>query len=332
MPRVLVIGIFVVLVLGIVVGASVLVWQNFTGTPPEATEEEGSDQTGNSLFKALPATEQAAQKEGDDLVSDVGDDDSDGLTNGDELVWGTDKNNPDTDGDGYLDGEEVAAGHDPNKPAPDDLLAATQTPVATQEPAVSQGGLSLKGIEQYLVEDLDISGGTKNLTEEYKQQYAEEDRSSAVRLEYAQAQSIVSQLPKPDESNMPDTVESTRAAIDQYLRVADNKNALANSTSYSQARFELYSQKNPALMRGLARTVQAYRNQLLTVSVPETALPVHLILLGYTELLVPTFEQIALWNEDPVKSMVASRQLEVIDRKYYPIIQEELQRLEAMQR
>lgn len=39
--------------------------------------------------------------------SDADDDDSDGLTNGEERRYGTDPNNPDTDGDGLKDGEEV---------------------------------------------------------------------------------------------------------------------------------------------------------------------------------------------------------------------------------
>ena len=39
--------------------------------------------------------------------------DSDGLTDGDELVKGTDPFYPDSDGDGASDGDEVAAGTDP---------------------------------------------------------------------------------------------------------------------------------------------------------------------------------------------------------------------------
>lgn len=41
------------------------------------------------------------------------DSDHDGLSDRDEILYGTDPFNPDTDGDGYLDGEEVATGHDP---------------------------------------------------------------------------------------------------------------------------------------------------------------------------------------------------------------------------
>ncbi|MBI5471983.1 MAG: OmpA family protein [Ignavibacteriae bacterium] len=40
-------------------------------------------------------------------ANDAGDDDNDGLTNGDERTWGTNPRNPDSDGDGLLDGEEV---------------------------------------------------------------------------------------------------------------------------------------------------------------------------------------------------------------------------------
>ncbi len=48
------------------------------------------------------------------------DSDHDGLSDRDEIIYGTDPHNPDTDGDGYLDGEEVATGHDPLDPADND--------------------------------------------------------------------------------------------------------------------------------------------------------------------------------------------------------------------
>jgi len=51
------------------------------------------------------------------------DDDTDGLTNPEEVLYGTDPNNPDTDGDGVNDGDEVANGTDPtesNAPADTD--------------------------------------------------------------------------------------------------------------------------------------------------------------------------------------------------------------------
>lgn len=55
-------------------------------------------------------------KDGDDAVDLAGDDDGDGLSNGDENDLGTDPNVADTDGDGYSDGEEVDGGLDPLDP------------------------------------------------------------------------------------------------------------------------------------------------------------------------------------------------------------------------
>ena len=49
-----------------------------------------------------------------------GDGDSDGLTNGEEYVQGTDPGSDDTDGDGLKDGEEIAAGTDPASADTDD--------------------------------------------------------------------------------------------------------------------------------------------------------------------------------------------------------------------
>ena len=49
-------------------------------------------------------------------VQELYDSDEDGLTNGQEKIYGTDPSNPDTDNDTYLDGDEVAAGYDPNGP------------------------------------------------------------------------------------------------------------------------------------------------------------------------------------------------------------------------
>lgn len=41
------------------------------------------------------------------------DTDGDGLLDGEEIIYGTDVLNPDTDGDGYLDGDEVRSGYNP---------------------------------------------------------------------------------------------------------------------------------------------------------------------------------------------------------------------------
>ncbi|MBU0671205.1 MAG: hypothetical protein ABH835_03040 [Patescibacteria group bacterium] len=51
--------------------------------------------------------------DGMEIISSV-DSDSDGLTDEEELLYGTKTNKPDSDGDGFLDGEEVKNGYNPN--------------------------------------------------------------------------------------------------------------------------------------------------------------------------------------------------------------------------
>ena len=68
--------------------------------------------------------EQMAKKiEEQKIVDDL---DFDGLSGWEEIIHGTDPENPDTDGDGYLDGEEVIAGYDPTKKSPYDKLENNQ--------------------------------------------------------------------------------------------------------------------------------------------------------------------------------------------------------------
>ena len=65
------------------------------------------------------------------------DSDGDGLTLGEEELYGTDPMNRDTDGDGYSDGVEIAGGYDPLKRAPGDKIISKtsirETDVETQE-------------------------------------------------------------------------------------------------------------------------------------------------------------------------------------------------------
>lgn len=59
----------------------------------------------------------------DDMQKSVFEDfDSDGLSNSEEEVFGTDPNERDTDGDGYSDGVEIESGYDPLIPAPGDRI------------------------------------------------------------------------------------------------------------------------------------------------------------------------------------------------------------------
>jgi len=55
------------------------------------------------------------------------DSDNDGLKDWEEILWGTDPNNPDSDGDGTADGEEASNGRNPAIAGPDDNIDLSET-------------------------------------------------------------------------------------------------------------------------------------------------------------------------------------------------------------
>ena len=314
MPRFIIIIIFVVLVIGIAAGGVFLARQRWG---------DQEDQPAGEQAEQFGVLQPAAEDEQQRLLA--ADDDNDGLTNNEEAGWGTDPNNSDSDGDGYLDGEEGAARHDPMKPAPDDKL-----PEEAQE---GEGKLPLQlpplAADKYFIDDYDKSG-VKDLTKQYEAEYGEADRTPAALNEFASKQPVQALLPRPD-SGLGTEVEDTAVRIEHYLSVANNDNALANATLYTDAQYQLQENNNPSAMLSLANQVRLYRQDLTGRQVPKSATEVHRLLLGHTEALAITFEQIARWGSDPARSLVATRQLEVIDRTYYPLIQAEFQRLRRIQ-
>lgn len=315
--------VIILLVAGlIIVGGAA--WFLLRGVGEEEQAQVALEAESEAPFGLLPPAEQR------DVPVDslaLADDDNDGLTNSEEARFGSDPSNPDTDGDGFLDGEEVAAGHDPTRSAPDDKLPGAEGQPA-QPTAIATEPLEP---DQYFADNLDFTFGGNDLTEAYDRQYSVEERSPVTMNEFASTQPVNELLPRPDSSLIPTEGRPDAAGtVANYLAVADNANALANKELYLLAQFNLQQKNDPSTMQSLVFMVRLYRDELLKVPVPTAALSVHKLLLGHTEALAATFNEIAQWHEDPVKAMAATRQLETIDQKYYPLIRAEFDRLRAL--
>lgn len=329
MRRLLLVALAVVVGLAVVSAAVVFILLRPGSEATSPATEQGSSSAG-----LTPAEE--SELSAADLSA--ADSDSDGLINSEEARWNSDPDKADTDGDGYLDGEEVRAGHDPTKPAPNDKLpgqslsGSPPPAAAAAAPGTAPAVPAPLDPEQYLADDLDLAGGSANLTEEFERQYAAAERSSATMSEYAKTQLTIELLPRPVSQDLPSQVYPDAAeTISSYLGVADNPTALANQSMLIVAMSDLAQYSDPSTMLGFADLERTYREQLTAAIVPASALPVHKLLLGYSEALVATFDQIALYTVDPVKSRVATLQLMRLDRKYYPLIHAEFARLRVLQ-
>ncbi len=324
MPRILVIGIFAILILGIVVGGGYLLVKRFSGDDETTTSEEES----GSLFGNLTPAEET-NRTFETLPNAAGDDDGDGLSNAEELVWKTDVNNPDTDSDGYLDGEEVAAGFNPTIPAPNDKIS--DQAAAVPESGGDNPDLTTVNVDQFFVDDVEIDLGDTNYTAEYEKQDGMVAGDQTLMEQFAFKQVVADVLPTPDNNDSFATQADNPGTLSQYVKLADNGTVLADSRMYELAQFNLIYENNPGLIMSMADRWRSYRGDLDGAIVPESAAPLHKLLLAYAKATAVTFDQIAKREEDPVRSMVASRQAEALDRRFYPLIRNEMRRLNSLQ-
>ncbi len=116
------IALWVVLVLVVLLGAGAVAYVTLTKTPaqtvvttkPTTTLPATTTPTTTTTTKPTTTTPTAPTQSKDS--------DSDGLTDIEERMYGTDYRNPDSDGDTFLDGNEVFHRYDPNGLAPSTLL------------------------------------------------------------------------------------------------------------------------------------------------------------------------------------------------------------------
>lgn len=315
MNRKLIIGILIVLILSVVGGTIWLIVTRLQSNPDTTSQ--------NSQPGTLTGSGNGTQN----IVNPTGDDDDDGLINADEAIWGTNPNNPDTDGDGFRDGDEVSSNHNPTIPSPNDTLPAGFVPgqniqpldtLPTEQIAVDQ--FFEKGIEVH------IAPG-ENLTRKYESEIPAEQQNVSTMIEFAYEQPIISKLPVPSNNGVNLLANESVSDIEGYIRTVGNTTVFQNDKVFEIALDHLVSNNDPTAMRGIATQLRVYQELLVKTSVPPSAENVHRLLLGYSELAAATYEDIATYATDPIKSITAQNQLELNNAQYLPLIETQLNSL-----
>ncbi len=314
MSRRVIISILVILIVGIIGGTAILIMNRLRGTSSSSTAQQS------------PGSLQEAETGGQQVVDPTGDSDNDGLNNADERIWGTDANNADSDGDGFLDGQEVTAGHNPSIAGPNDLLPPGFQPGQDVNP-LEVAATQPIAVDQLFAENLDLSGPKGNLTELYNQKYPEGQRTDETLDDFALEQAIITKLPTPTKQAIDLLADNTPGTVEEYLKVAGNIDVFRDEFLLDEALNNLFENGDSSMMRGLALGVRIHQEALIKTKVPPAAENFHKLLLGYSALVAATYDQIARYNEDPVRTWVALRQLEENDATYYPILANELNRL-----
>src|SRR3990167_9449020 len=154
-------------------------------------------------------------KYGRAVVDPTGDSDADGLTNADEKIWGTNPNAQDTDNDGFKDGEEVAANHNPTIPSPNDKLPAGFVPGQNIAP-LEGSAPSQTSFESFFADNVDLTGGKVNLTQEYGRTVANNEKSPTTLSQFVQQQPIITTLPRANVSAIK-TEATTLTKVADYV-------------------------------------------------------------------------------------------------------------------
>jgi len=312
MSRRVVIGILILLIIGVLGGTVVLIFSRLRKTQEVSQTPQTS---------SLPGANNGGQQ----IVDPTGDADADGLINADEKIWGSNPNNPDTDADGFKDGEEVQTNHNPTVASPNDKLPPGFIP--GQNIVHLEGSApATQSFESFFADNVDLTGGTKNLTQEYAKTVPDKDKNPVTLAQFIQTQPIVTSLPRLNDAAII-TQETSPPTVIQYLSLAGNLETLSDQPHMRIAMSNFLDDKNTYGFVTLAESVEAFQGNIQNLSVPTEAKEYHKLLIGYCKLLSSTLRQISNYSADQVKALVALRQLDVIDRQYYPLIIQERARL-----
>lgn len=313
MSRRVVIGILILLIIGVLGGTIALIVSRFSTKPTQVSQ---TPQT-----STLPGANNGGQQ----VVDPTGDSDADGLTNADEKLWGTNPNNPDTDGDGFKDGEEVKSNHNPTIPSPNDKLPSGFVPGQNIAP-LEGSAPSQTSFESFFADNVDLTGGKTNLTQEYARTVPDKEKSPVTFSQFVSKQPITTSLPKLNDAAI-QTQEDSPIALSQYLNSTGNLDAISDKSRLTIAIKDFLDTKNTYGFTTLAEAVESFQFKTQSQIVPKEATQYQKLVVGYCELVAATFRQVANYHTDQVKALVALRQLDAIDRQYFPLITQERSRL-----
>lgn len=261
------------------------------------------------------------------------DSDSDGLSNEEERLYGTDPLVKDTDGDGYSDGAEVRGGYDPLVKAPGDriiqktsvsessvssdaskenLTKKVSESVAGLVTESGQGEISLDQVDTVVAEAIDGTGGGEVVLPE-------------VNVDEIKIRKLSKKEKKLDKE---ERTKKEREHIVEYLTsmayvFANNSPiAITKESDFELLSMNLANESMNALARGDSSIVENLSNsgenmleQIYDIEVPEAMVEMHMKAIRMAKYAVKLKEDIVLLEkkaDDPLKSIAMYSRLQAL--------------------
>ena len=234
-----------------------------------------------------------------------GDADKDGLKYWEEALWKTDPNNPDTDGDGTSDGQETKEGRDPNVAGPDDKLKSManfgETGTDTSSQSKTESSLT-DAIARNLYTNYSVLKQSGELTPENQAKINEALGASVEQI-------IRPKLYVANDLNI--TTGETPASIKKYgndVASAINDNLTTTTQNEAVNLLNYLDKKDPAGLKKVADSAESYKkavSAILSVTVPPSAIDVHLSLVNGVNFFGRAILGMAQIDADPVVAMAS---------------------------
>lgn len=253
------------------------------------------------------------------------DSDSDGLTNEEERLYGTDPFNKDSDADGYSDGVEIKGGYNPLKKAPGDKIAIGAT-LATDETSDSLGSrenltkkISVEVAQlvqektgsdsDVSLEDVDFMINTAIGGEEEVVLPAVSDDEIKVKVLSKKEKKLSTEERKKKEEQYIVNYLTSMA----YIIANNSPTTFQTEDQLKSISQDVVSQSNNALLLGdfsyianISKNGEKILEQIREVEVPETMVEIHLKALRMAKYAVSLKDElVAVQNntEDPLQNI-----------------------------
>lgn len=273
------------------------------------------------------------------ISSQTIDSDNDGLKDWEENLYKTDPWNPDTDGDGYLDGEEINSRHNPLVKGPNDNQVFYPLPVGDkynitnkifadfssvlnsyieQKNQYAQDHPNIKSPKEYLSQT-----SSETLTEMFTRAMSDNENNWTI-----QVNAILEQLPEIFNIEIIDndiiiTDDNSSKAINAYIQklfsVIKSADFLLNETNLVLLKDSLISE-DFAQIDGLILTNDETIALLLNYPVPSSIKNMHKQFLKLQITARNIFISLRSSAIDPIKALVAAKELENINNLWMPFI------------
>ncbi len=247
-----------------------------------------------------------------DLINDA---DNDGLSDTDEAYWNTDFQNPDSDGDGFLDGEEVTSGYDPREPSNNELGDDLGDTVYGTVKSVLTDDLNLTDQTGMLVAGA-ISAGdiTRDADPAKKDQYVD-TLSFSVLDTFYQIQDNITTL--PTITTIANSKENQVNYLSDLAQII--KEDLINFPNKLNTAVALEEQSPYFLAK--SRQYQSSFDKAGKLLVPESWVDIHKNVLNLLVRLANNHKAIGAYNEDILKSLMATSEIQNINLEVRSAIQ-----------